>query len=141
MTHLDILQHNMRICALGDHLRIKAHQPDALAFVRLGDFYETFNEDAATVSKALDIVLTSIPNGRARAPMTGVPAAVAENYFARLVAQGHKLAVLEPDAAPRLLLPAAVAATTGATRAGAPAQPPATPWPASAAVQLSLFAE
>lgn len=121
MTDLDIVQRNTLICALGDYQRVKAHQPDALVFICLGDFYETFNEDAITVARALDIVLTSIPNGRARAPMSGVPAAVAENYFARLIAQGHKVALLEPDAAPTQL--------------------PAAPRPTSAAVQLSLFAE
>lgn len=143
MTDLGIVQRNLTICALLDHRRIKALRPDALCFIRLGDFYETFNEDAATAARALDIVLTSIPNGRKREPMTGVPAHVAENYFARLLAQGYELVVLEPDAPPRPLSAAVVEVApppAPVARHALPA-PVAAPWPVNAAVQLSLFGE
>jgi DNA mismatch repair protein MutS len=41
------------------YLSVKKQYPDAIVFFRLGDFYETFDEDARTIAKALDIVLTS----------------------------------------------------------------------------------
>src|SRR5205814_2125284 len=46
------------------YLELKARHPDAILFFRLGDFYETFDDDARTVSRALDIVLTGRDMGR-----------------------------------------------------------------------------
>jgi hypothetical protein len=90
--------------AVETHIRVKAEQREALCFVRLGDFYETFNDDAILTAAALDVVLTSRPLGQGqRMPMTGFPAHAGENYFARLLAAGHKLAVIEPDGAARTL--------------------------------------
>ena len=78
------------------YLAIKKQYPDAIVFFRLGDFYETFDEDAKTVSKVLDIVLTSrnVAKGQ-RVPMAGVPHHAAENYIARLIKAGYKVAVCE----------------------------------------------
>jgi DNA mismatch repair protein MutS len=78
------------------YLAIKKQYPDAIVFFRLGDFYETFDEDAKTVSKVLDIVLTSrnVSKGQ-RVPMAGVPHHAAENYIARLIKAGYKVAVCE----------------------------------------------
>ena len=84
--------------------RVKAARDgDALCFVRLGDFYESFGQDAVTAAAALDIILTSVPGDGGRVAMTGVPVHVAENYFARLLAQGHRLVVVEPEGAARAL--------------------------------------
>ena len=70
--------------------------PDAILFFRLGDFYETFDRDAQIVSRALDIVLTGRDIGRGeRVPMAGVPYHAAEGYIARLIEQGHRVALCE----------------------------------------------
>ena len=78
------------------YLDIKRQYPDAILFFRLGDFYETFDEDAHTVAEHLDVVLTSrnVAKGR-RIPMAGVPHHAAEGYIARLIAKGFKVAICE----------------------------------------------
>jgi DNA mismatch repair protein MutS len=76
------------------YLELKARHPDAILFFRLGDFYETFDEDARIVAKTLDIVLTGRDIGRGeRVPMAGVPYHAAEGYVARLIEQGHRVAI------------------------------------------------
>lgn len=78
------------------YLDIKAHYPDAIVFFRLGDFYETFDDDAETAAHELDLVLTSRPQGKnQRTPMAGVPHHAAESYIARLIAKGYKVALCE----------------------------------------------
>ena len=78
------------------YLEIKKQHPDAIVFFRLGDFYETFDEDARIAARELDIVLTSrnVAKGQ-RVPMAGVPYHAAESYIAKLIARGHKVAVCE----------------------------------------------
>ncbi len=78
------------------YLSIKKQYPEAIVFFRLGDFYETFDEDAKTVAKVLDIVLTSrnVSQGQ-RVPMAGVPHHAADNYIARLIKAGYKVAICE----------------------------------------------
>src|SRR5512136_960925 len=78
------------------YLSIKKQYPDAIVFFRLGDFYETFDEDAHTVSKELGLVLTSrsVSEGQ-RVPLAGVPYHAAENYIARLIKAGYKVAICE----------------------------------------------
>ncbi len=78
------------------YLDIKAQHPDAIVFFRLGDFYETFDDDAQTAARELDLVLTSRPQGKnQRTPMAGVPHHAAEGYIARLIAKGYKVALCE----------------------------------------------
>jgi DNA mismatch repair protein MutS len=78
------------------YLDIKAQYPDAIVFFRLGDFYETFDQDAEITARELDLVLTSRPQGKGvRTPMAGVPFHAAENYIARLIAKGYKVALAE----------------------------------------------
>ncbi len=78
------------------YLDIKAQYPDAIVFFRLGDFYETFDADAELAARELDLVLTSRPQGKnQRTPMAGVPHHAAENYIARLIAKGYKVALCE----------------------------------------------
>ncbi|MDE6659900.1 MAG: DNA mismatch repair protein MutS [Eubacterium sp.] len=75
---------------------IKSQYPGMLLFFRLGDFYEMFFDDAKTAADELDLVLTGKDCGMGeRAPMCGVPFHSAENYIAKLVARGYKVAICE----------------------------------------------
>src|SRR5512134_1472388 len=78
------------------YLDIKRQYADTLLFFRLGDFYETFDQDAETAARELDIVLTSrnVAKGT-RIPMAGIPHHAAENYLARLIERGHHVAICE----------------------------------------------
>ena len=74
----------------------KSQHPDALLFMRCGDFYEMFHEDAKTVSKELQIVLTSRnKNSDDPIPMAGVPHHAYEEYAAKLIEKGYKVAICE----------------------------------------------
>ncbi|MGQ9517263.1 MAG: DNA mismatch repair protein MutS [Anaerolineae bacterium] len=78
------------------YLQIKRQHPDAILFFRLGDFYETFDDDARIVSQVCDIVLTSRPvGGDKRVPLAGVPYHALEGYLAKLLAAGYKVAICE----------------------------------------------
>jgi len=78
------------------YLDIKKQYPDAILFFRLGDFYETFDEDAHKASEALDIVLTSRPVAKGvRVPMAGIPFHAADNYLGRLIEKGYRVAIAE----------------------------------------------
>ncbi len=78
------------------YLRIKRRYPQAIVFFRLGDFYETFDEDAKLTSRELEIVLTSREMGKGhRVPMAGIPYHALDNYLARLINRGYKVAICE----------------------------------------------
>ena len=78
------------------YLETKEQYSDCILFYRLGDFYEMFFDDAILVSRELEITLTGKDCGlEERAPMAGVPFHAAENYIARLVSKGYKVAVCE----------------------------------------------
>jgi len=78
------------------YLALKAKVPDAVLLYRMGDFYETFNEDAQTIARILGITLTSRGNGAAeRTPLAGFPHGQLERYLPRLVSAGCKVAVCE----------------------------------------------
>ncbi|MDD5038447.1 MAG: DNA mismatch repair protein MutS, partial [Dehalococcoidales bacterium] len=78
------------------YLSIKRRYPQAIVLFRLGDFYETFDDDAGVVSRELDIVLTSREMGKGhRVPLAGIPYHALDNYLARLVNHGHKVAICE----------------------------------------------
>ncbi|MFH2102708.1 MAG: DNA mismatch repair protein MutS [Chloroflexota bacterium] len=78
------------------YLEIKRQYPNAILFFRLGDFYETFDEDAEITARELDIVLTSRPIGKGiRSPLAGIPYHAVENYLARLVEKGYHVAICE----------------------------------------------
>lgn len=78
------------------YLDIKRQYPQAILFFRLGDFYETFDQDAEITSRELDIVLTSrnVAKG-ARIPMAGIPYHAVENYLSRLIDKGYHVAICE----------------------------------------------
>jgi DNA mismatch repair protein MutS len=78
------------------YLDLKARYPDTILFFRLGDFYETFDEDAETAARELDLVLTSRPVSKGeRIPMAGVPYHAVEGYIARLIEKGYRVAIAE----------------------------------------------
>ena len=78
------------------YLDIKREYPDTIVFFRLGDFYETFDEDAEITARELDIVLTSRPvGGGVRVPLAGIPYHAVENYLARLIEKGYHVAICE----------------------------------------------
>ncbi|MDE2786237.1 MAG: DNA mismatch repair protein MutS [Chloroflexota bacterium] len=78
------------------YLTIKHSYPDAVVLFRMGDFYECFDADAHTLASALEIALTSRTMGKdTRVPMAGVPAVSLETNLARLIKQGHKVAICE----------------------------------------------
>ena len=78
------------------YMETKKQYPDCILFYRLGDFYEMFFEDAVTVSRELQIVLTGKNCGlEERAPMCGVPYHAVESYLNRLVSKGYKVAICE----------------------------------------------
>jgi len=78
------------------YLQIKKQYPDAILLFRLGDFYETFDEDAKVIAKTCDIVLTSRPVGKnQRVPLAGVPYHAVEGYIAKLINAGYKVAICE----------------------------------------------
>ena len=79
------------------YVDMKSENPDALLMFRLGDFYESFFEDARTISATLGLVLTARGtdgNGN-DIPMCGIPWHAADNYFGRLVRSGYKVALVE----------------------------------------------
>ncbi len=83
------------------HAAAKSAHPDCVVFFRLGDFYEMFGDDAVLVSKVLDLTLTSRNKGKPdEVPMAGVPHHAAHGYIARLLVQGHKVAICEQMADP-----------------------------------------
>jgi DNA mismatch repair protein MutS len=78
------------------YLRIKKQYPHAIVLFRLGDFYETFDEDARIASKELEIVLTSREMGKGnKIPLAGIPYHALDSYLAKLINRGYKVAICE----------------------------------------------
>jgi DNA mismatch repair protein MutS len=83
------------------YLDIKAEHPDALLLVRMGDFYETFDEDAQVMADVLDITLTARDvGGGAKSPLAGIPYHSLEAYLGRLISAGLKVAICEQTSDP-----------------------------------------
>src|ERR1700693_4634550 len=82
---------------------VKQKFPNALLLFRLGDFYELFYEDAVLASRELQITLTSRNREKGVAiPMCGVPYHAADNYIAKLIARGHRVAICDQMEDPRV---------------------------------------
>src|SRR5207244_4237064 len=82
---------------------IKQQVPNTLLMFRLGDFYELFYEDAVTAARELEITLTARNKEKGAAiPMCGVPYHAAENYIARLIQKGHRVAICDQMEDPRV---------------------------------------
>lgn len=79
------------------YMDMKSENPDALLMFRLGDFYESFFEDAKIISQNLGLVLTArgTDGDGVDIPMCGIPWHAADNYFGRLVRAGFKVALVE----------------------------------------------
>lgn len=87
---------------MATYIDTKLQNEDCILFYRLGDFYEMFFEDALKASKILDLTLTGKDCGlENRAPMCGIPYHAAEQYIAKLIAAGEKVAVCEQLEAPQ----------------------------------------
>ena len=82
---------------------IKAQHPEAILLYRVGDFYETYGDDAVLASKLLGLVLTHRSNGgKGDVPMAGVPHHAIQQYLPRLVRAGHKVAICDQLEDPKL---------------------------------------
>jgi DNA mismatch repair protein MutS len=78
------------------YLDVKREYPNCILFFRLGDFYETFDEDAEVAARELDLVLTGRPVSKTqRVPMAGVPHHAIDGYVARLIEKGYHVAICE----------------------------------------------
>src|SRR6185503_19190822 len=83
---------------------IKAKYPGALLLFRVGDFYETFGQDAIEASKVLDIILTRRGNGSAsEIEPAGLPHPALASYLPRLVRAGHRVAICDQLEDPRFV--------------------------------------
>ncbi|NOZ74903.1 MAG: DNA mismatch repair protein MutS, partial [FCB group bacterium] len=82
---------------------IKRKYPDTILLFRMGDFFETFNEDAKITARILGIVLTKRSNGAAAdTPLAGFPHHALDNYLPKLVNAGHRVAICEQVEDPKL---------------------------------------
>src|ERR1700737_4980118 len=83
------------------YLDLKRQHPGAILLYRLGDFYETFDDDARLLARDLRITLTTRSFGRSgRVPMAGIPHHALNHYLGRLLAFGHTVAIAEQLSAP-----------------------------------------
>ncbi|MBI4282749.1 MAG: DNA mismatch repair protein MutS, partial [Chloroflexi bacterium] len=78
------------------YLKLKQEHPDAILLFRMGDFYETFDDDARIAARELEIALTSREMGKGQSvPLAGIPYHALDGYLARLVKRGYKVAICE----------------------------------------------
>lgn len=88
--------------AMRQYLQIKENYKDCILFYRMGDFYEMFFDDALIASKELDLVLTGKQCGlEEKAPMCGLPFHACQNYIAKLISRGYKVAICEQTTTPQ----------------------------------------
>ncbi|WP_407354969.1 DNA mismatch repair protein MutS [Methanolobus sp. WCC5] len=89
--------------AMQQYYAAKEEHRDALIFFRMGDFYESFGEDAKTIAKELEITLTTRGKGRdgEKMPLAGIPYHAIDNYLPRLIKKGYKVAICEQLEDPR----------------------------------------
>ena len=81
---------------------IKSNYSDSILLFRMGDFYETFGQDATIASEILGIVLTKRSNGKASdVNLAGFPYHSLDNYLPKLIKAGHKVAICEQIEDPR----------------------------------------
>lgn len=82
--------------AMQEYIKIKHQHPDKILLYRLGDFYETFFEDAVTMSKELELTLTGREQGKfGRIPLAGIPAKAVNNYLEKLVQKNFKVIICD----------------------------------------------
>ncbi|MEA1984876.1 MAG: DNA mismatch repair protein MutS [Euryarchaeota archaeon] len=83
--------------AMQQYYGAKKDHPDALIFFRMGDFYESFGEDAKTIAQELEITLTTRGKGKdgEKMPLAGIPYHAIDTYLPRLIKKGYKVAICE----------------------------------------------
>jgi DNA mismatch repair protein MutS len=81
--------------AMRQYHSFKEQYPDYILLFRMGDFYETFYEDAKIASRVLGLALTSRSKGPSAIPLAGVPHHALDSYLARLIKAGHRVAICE----------------------------------------------
>ena len=77
------------------YLQMKSQYPDTILFYQVGDFYETFDEDARVAARELQIVLTARHYGDEHVALAGVPLHALENYVGKLIARGFRVAICD----------------------------------------------
>src|SRR5215471_11291786 len=77
------------------YLQMKSQYSDAILFYQVGDFYETFDEDARIAARELQIVLTQRSYGDEKVPLAGIPLHALENYVGKLIRRGYKVAICD----------------------------------------------
>ena len=83
------------------YLKIKSDHKDEILLFRMGDFYETFDEDARIISRELEIALTSREMGKGhKVPLAGIPYHALESYLTRLINRGFRVAICEQTSDP-----------------------------------------
>jgi DNA mismatch repair protein MutS len=89
--------------AMRQYMEIKNKYKDCVVFFRMGDFYETFYDDAKVTSKALDIALTrrGIKNSEKEIPLAGIPYHALDSYLSKMIKQGIKVVIVEQLEDPR----------------------------------------
>ena len=80
---------------MAQYFKVKARHPDAILLFRVGDFYETFGDDAIKTASVLGIVLTNRNNGGSDVPLAGFPYHSLDVYLPRLVRGGYRVAICE----------------------------------------------
>jgi len=95
-------QHEKLTPAMKQFHYYKGKYPDAILFFRMGDFYETFYEDAQTCSRVLGLALTSRSKGANPIPLAGVPYHAVDTYMKKMLQAGYKVAVCEQVEDPKL---------------------------------------
>src|SRR5574344_915132 len=89
---------------LKQYFSIKAQHPEAILLYRVGDFYETYSDDAVTTSKVLGLVLTLRSNGdNVYSQMAGFPHHAIDTYLQKLIRQGYKVAICDQLEDPALV--------------------------------------
>lgn len=87
--------------AMKQYIDVKKQYSDCIVLFRMGDFYETFYDDAKTASRVLDITLTSRGKGNKKAPLAGIPYHSINTYLKKLLSKGYKAVIVEQVEDPR----------------------------------------
>ena len=98
INHINSIDVNIEEASKGmqQYLKIKREHQDKLLLYRMGDFYETFFEDAHVLAKELELTLTGRESGAlGRVALAGIPAKAIDNYIHKLIEKGYNVAVCE----------------------------------------------
>lgn len=82
------------------YLQIKRQYPDTILFYQMGDFYETFDEDAEIVARELEIALTSRSYNSERVPLAGIPLHTLDVHLSKMVKRGYRVAICQQLSSP-----------------------------------------